>query len=408
MTAVVRVENVSKRFRIYHQRHQTLKQTILSRRRGSYEEFWAVRDVDLEISRGSTFGIVGVNGSGKSTLLKMIAGILKPDRGRVAVEGRLAALLELGAGFHPEYTGRENIYLNGALLGLSRTRVDSVLDDIVGFSELARFIDNPVKTYSSGMYARLGFAIAVHLDPEVLVVDEILAVGDMAFQRRCYERIDQMKAEGRTLILVSHALDTVREHCTECAWLDQGRLMSMGPVDEVVAQYVADARAREEAQMREAVADVHRLIPSGRGGVGVTSVSFGGTTGEGHEFDPGEDFEVRLAYHSPGPELRGARFVVEFVRDDGLVVFSCDSGDQDFDILPGSGTVRLQVPGLPLLGGLYRASVTILDGESGEPYTVLANAFPFRVNPGPSAGRGLVQLPHRWVMPGAAMVGSGG
>jgi ABC-2 type transport system ATP-binding protein len=399
----VRLEQVSKRFRVYHQRNQTLKQTLLTGRRSRYEELWALKDVNLEIERGTTFGIIGENGSGKSTLLKTMAGILKPDRGRVDVDGRLAALLELGAGFHPEYSGRENIYLNGALLGLTRRMVDSVFDQIVQFSELERFIDNAVKTYSSGMYARLGFAISVFVDPDVLIVDEILAVGDESFQRRCYQRIDDMKAAGKTLILVSHALDTIVEHCRDCAWLEEGQVRALGPVRDVVPQYLAAVREREEKSMATAAARLHQEVPSGRLGVGVTEVRFIGPDGPGHQFQSGQDFEVQVEYHSPSKTLRGARFSVEFVRGDGVLAFSTTSNGDARSLLPGSGVVRLLVPSLPLMDGLYRLGVTISDVATDEPYTVLANAFPFRImkqdfeTAGPE--RGIAHLEHRWLLP---------
>jgi ABC-2 type transport system ATP-binding protein len=394
--AAVRVNSLSKRFRIYHQRNQTLKQTVLSGRRGLYEEFWAVKDVSLEIPHGTTFGIVGQNGSGKSTLLKCIAGILRPDKGAVHVDGRLAALLELGAGFHPEYTGRENIYLNGALLGLSRQDVDAVLDPIVDFSGLSRFIDNAVKTYSSGMYARLGFSIAVHLYPDILVVDEILAVGDASFQRRCYQRIDEMKASGKTLIMVSHALDAIRDHCVECAWIDEGNLRAIGPVGDVLRQYLVTVREREAAEMEQTVAEIHRAAPSGRAGVGISQVTFSGPNGSAREFETGDPLEVAVAYHSPWNELRGARFELGVLREDGVLAFTT-TFDATYTKLPGNAEVVLRLPQLELMAGLYRVSVTIDDGETGEPYTILANAFPFRVAGEDSdRQRGLVRFRHSW------------
>lgn len=399
----VHIGEISKRFRIYHQRNQTLKQTMLSGRRARYEELWALRDVSLEVEQGTTFGIIGENGSGKSTLLKIMAGILKPDKGKVRVEGRLAALLELGAGFHPEYSGRENIYLNGALLGLTRRMVDTVFDHIVEFSELGRFIDNPVKTYSSGMYARLGFAISVFVDPDVLVVDEILAVGDASFQRRCYQRIDEMKAQGKTLILVSHALDTIRDHCRDCAWLELGQLRGLGPSVEVIPQYLASVRERETTAMATSAGELHQQIPSGRAGVGVTAVTLVGPDGPGHMFKPGEDLEIRIEYHSPWEMLRGARFAVDFVRADGVLAFSTSTGSADDTLMPGIGVVRLSLPKLPLVDGLFRLGITITDSETEEPYTVLANAFPFRVlgdeSSTGSLERGIVHLEHRWQLP---------
>jgi ABC-type polysaccharide/polyol phosphate transport system ATPase subunit len=241
------VQNLTKSFRIYHEKNSTLKQTLLRRRRGSYESFVAVRDVSFEVPHGAALGIIGRNGSGKSSLLKCISGIYKPNSGSVAVEGRLAALLELGAGFFNEYSGRENIYLNGALLGLPRDYIDSVFDEIVAFAELDRFIDNAVKTYSSGMFARLGFAIAVHVDPDVLLIDEILAVGDESFQRRSFDRIRHMRDEGRTIIVVSHSLDQIRELCTDCLWMEQGAIVAHGPAREVIERYLEAVSETEAA-----------------------------------------------------------------------------------------------------------------------------------------------------------------
>ncbi|MEJ7720917.1 MAG: ABC transporter ATP-binding protein [Ilumatobacteraceae bacterium] len=212
MEAVV-VDNVSKTFRIATDPSDSLKERILRFRRTNYEEFAALRPLDLTIDQGETVGVLGHNGSGKSTLLKCIAGILTPTAGEVRVRGRLASLLELGAGFHHDLTGRENVYMNASFYGMSRRDVDAVFDDIVGFAELAQFIDEPVKHYSSGMYVRLGFAVAVNLDPDVLLVDEVLAVGDEVFQAKCISRIKQFQDEGRTIIFVTHDVETVRQIC---------------------------------------------------------------------------------------------------------------------------------------------------------------------------------------------------
>ena len=233
MTTAIEIDGVSKRFRLFRERPTTLKQRLLVSRSRS-EELWALRDVSFDIPDGAFLGLVGHNGSGKTTLLKCIAGILRPTGGTIRYRGRLAALLELGAGFHPELTGRENVYLNASFLGLSRRETDRVFDDVVAFAELEDFMDNQVKFYSSGMLVRLGFAVAVHVDPEILLIDEVLAVGDEAFQRRCLERVRRFQDEGRTIVLVTHALDTVREVCDRAVMLDHGRLVTEGPPEMVV------------------------------------------------------------------------------------------------------------------------------------------------------------------------------
>ena len=221
MSAAVEVDGVWKNFRLYHERNQSLKASILRGRRARYQEFWALKGVSFEVPAGSTFGVIGSNGSGKSTLLKCLAGILVPDKGRVSHVGRLSALLELGAGFHPELSGRENVFLNGAILGLSKKEIEVRFDDIVDFAGLEQFIDTPVKNYSSGMFVRLGFAVAAHVEPDVLLIDEVLSVGDESFQRKSAERIDQFRRDGRTIVFVSHGLGQVQQLCRTVAWIDK-------------------------------------------------------------------------------------------------------------------------------------------------------------------------------------------
>lgn len=240
------VDHVSKKFRLYKERNRTLKSAVMRGRTSVHQEFWAIRDVSFEVPHGETFGIVGRNGSGKSTLLKTLARIYYPDEGRITMNGRVASLLEVGSGFHPELSGRENIYLNGSILGLSRKEITRRFDDIVDFSGIEEFIDQPVKNYSSGMYVRLGFSVAVHTDPEILVVDEVLAVGDGAFREKSREKFLEFTGSGRTVIFVSHVLEQVREICHTVAWLEKGRLREIGPADEVTARY--ETALAEEAE----------------------------------------------------------------------------------------------------------------------------------------------------------------
>ena len=241
----VSLRGVSKKFRLYRERADTMKSRFVQRNRARYQELWAVNDVSLDVPRGTTFGFIGHNGSGKSTLLKLIAGVHPPTTGTVMARGRVSSLIELGAGFHPELTGRENVYLNGAILGLTRKEINRVFDDIVAFSELQDFIDSPVKVYSSGMYVRLGFSVAVNLDPDILMVDEVIAVGDEEFQRRCFEHIEHLRRRGTTIVLVSHDMHTVRRLCESAAWLDHGRLKKMGPAHVVVEDYLASLRDQD-------------------------------------------------------------------------------------------------------------------------------------------------------------------
>lgn len=236
---IINLENVSVRYRLPSERIGTLKEyTIrLLQRRVRHRDFWAVHDLSLSINRGEVFGIVGDNGAGKSTLLKVISKVLRPTTGRVRIYGKIAPLLELGAGFHPELSGRENVFLNGALLGYSHEEMTAVFDEVVDFSELSEFIDAPIRTYSSGMYARLGFAVATAHQPEILIVDEILSVGDEAFQRKCTDRITGFRENGATVLMVSHNLGLISEMCDRAAWLDHGKLMKIGTAEEVIEMY---------------------------------------------------------------------------------------------------------------------------------------------------------------------------
>ena len=235
----ITVSNVSKRFRLERNRPSSVKEAILRFGRGNdVDDFWVLRDIDLEVEPGSFFGLIGHNGSGKSTLLRLMANIHKPTTGEIRTEGRLSALLELGSGFHPDLTGRENVYLNGAMLGLSRKHMHAAMDHIIDFSGIGDFIDEPVKIYSSGMYVRLGFAVAVNVDPEILLVDEVIAVGDEEFQRRCMNHMNMLRERGTTILLVSHNATLMRTMCDTVAWLDHGRLMELGEPDAVVQAYL--------------------------------------------------------------------------------------------------------------------------------------------------------------------------
>lgn len=235
--AAVSVEHVSKRFRMYHERNDSLKSMVMRGKKSVHEDFWALKDVSFEVPHGTTFGLIGKNGSGKSTLLKCLAKILWPEEGSITARGKQASLLEVGSGFHPELSGRENVFLNGSILGMSRKEVARKFDEIVSFSGVGHFIDQPVKNYSSGMYVRLGFSVAVAVTPDILVVDEVLAVGDATFQKRCRTKFKEMKEEGRTVILVSHSMSTVKDMCDEVAWLNEGELKMIGKTNDVVKAY---------------------------------------------------------------------------------------------------------------------------------------------------------------------------
>jgi ABC-2 type transport system ATP-binding protein len=234
----VEVRDVWKKFRLYHERNQSLKSAIMRQRTSRHEDFWALQGVSLEVAKGTTHGLIGKNGSGKSTLLKCLAKIYWPTSGEISYRGTMASLLEVGSGFHLELSGRENIYLNGSILGMSRKAIDRKFDEIVDFSGIERFLDQPVKNYSSGMYVRLGFSIAIHVEPDILVVDEVLSVGDAEFQTKSIKKFAEFKEQGRTIIVVSHAMALMDELCDQISWIDSGRVVSTGGSSETIKQYL--------------------------------------------------------------------------------------------------------------------------------------------------------------------------
>ena len=240
----VSVDHVSKSFRMYHERNQTIKSAIMRGRTSVHEDFWALKDVTFDVPTGSTFGLIGSNGSGKSTLLKCLANIYYPNSGSITHFGRIAAMLEVGSGFHYELSGRENIFLNGSILGMSKKEVTRKFDEIVDFSGVEEFIDQPVKNYSSGMYVRLGFSIAINVNPDILVVDEVLAVGDADFQAKCYQKFRDFRSSGRTVILVTHDMNTVQAMCDSVAWLNHGSLVTVGKAEPTIAAYVDSLESR--------------------------------------------------------------------------------------------------------------------------------------------------------------------
>ena len=236
------VDNVYKDFKIFYDKANSLKEKLLFWNRNKNEKLHILKGVSLEIKKGESVGLIGTNGSGKSTLLKLMTRIIYPNKGKITVNGKLASLLELGAGFHPDFSGRENIYFNASIFGMTKKEIDARLDDIIRFSELEEFIDNPVRTYSSGMYMRLAFAVAINVDADILLVDEILAVGDQHFQEKCHNKMKQLKSEGKTIVIVSHDMKMVRAFCDRVVWLKDGKIERQGNTEEVVQDYLEVCR----------------------------------------------------------------------------------------------------------------------------------------------------------------------
>ncbi len=365
MTTVVRLEDVSKRFVI--RKEKSLKERLVNLGRSNLhkDDFWALRDVSAEISSGTTVGLVGPNGSGKSTLLKTIGGILQPTSGSVHLRGRLAALLELGAGFHPDLTGRENVYLNAAILGISHAQTDRYFDAIVDFSGIEQFIDTQVKFYSSGMYVRLAFAVAVHVDPDILLVDEVLAVGDEPFQRKCLDRIRAFQHEGRTIVLVTHSLETVAEMCDRAIVLEHGRVLADGaPVDALRALRSEFEQTRQlEIDRQQSTAGTTTAAPPVR----IESVEALGPDGSPlAALTPGDDVVLRLTARSERP-VENPILGIGIETSLGLSVYGTNTKllGQPVETLVGTRSYTFRLRGLHLGEGSYTVHGAIAQ-QSGE------------------------------------------
>jgi len=392
---ILSVDHLVKSFRIHQQKTNSLKQLIAARGRNRFEEFIAVNDVTFDVREGEVFGIIGQNGSGKSTLLKCMAGILQPNSGTVNVYRRMGALLELGAGFHPELTGRENIFLNAAILGMGRREISGRFDEIVDFSGLHTFIDQPVKTYSSGMYVRLAFAVAINVDPQLLIVDEILAVGDVSFQRRCLEKFVEFRNEGRTIVLVTHDMGSIKNLCDRAIWLEHGTVMDAGDPADLVEAYTermlgADAPTSDGSVRR------------GSGEIKISEVEMfvNGSVAAVKRCRTSDSIVLRLHYVAsktiPQPvigfeieSLGGATVTAPNTRDVGMVP----------PTMAGSGSIDVALPRVDLLPGTYDLHTSITDFNLAHTYDHVRLAMRFDVMTGkPYETGGLVTMRPEWTL----------
>jgi lipopolysaccharide transport system ATP-binding protein len=402
MSTAVLLDRVSKRFTLHHERprsFQELAVNLFRRGSGSREQFWALQDVSFTVQRGETMGFVGPNGAGKSTVLKLISRIIEPTSGRIEANGRVGALLELGAGFHPDLTGRENVYLNGSILGLKRHEIGQRLESIVEFTELSRFIDIPIRNYSSGMLMRLGFAVATSFQPDILLIDEVLAVGDQAFQAKCLQRIAQMREQAITIVFVSHSLDMVRRLCHQAIWLDEGQVKTIGPVAEVVVDYLSHVWKGTNIQLLDDGDVAGRGRRWGSGEAIITSVEFRDETGcVRRVFQTGDVFVARIRYRALQSVHRPA-FGVAIYQEDGTHVTGPNTvqSGYEIDVIDGEGTVDYVIESLPLLPGRYEFTAAIYDTHSVHPYDHQHRAYTFEVQVGAIAEKeGVVQIPCRW------------
>jgi ABC-2 type transport system ATP-binding protein len=369
MTTAIRVVDVSKRFNLHHDK--SIKERVIRWRQQSVEDFWALRNVGFELDRSHTLGLIGANGSGKSTLLKIIGGILTPTDGYVERRGRVAALLELGAGFHPDLTGRENVYMNASILGLTRKQTDQYFDQIVDFSGIERFIDNQVKFYSSGMYVRLAFAVAVHVDPEILLVDEVLAVGDEPFQRKCIERIKQFQKDGRTIIFVTHGIDMVRQLCDRVIMLEKGEVVVDGKPQEAARAF--RERYAPEVEVQDDV--------RGTGQLSVTDMRV--TDGDGQpkdRFEPGDQlgFEVVLTPRQP---VDDPVVGVAIYNHLDTLVYGTNTALRNVELgcVSHPTRVRFEFGALPMVEGQYFITVAVHSRDELTQYHWLERQISFKV-----------------------------
>lgn len=402
---LIELTHVARRFTKKLERGRSLQELfirIFRRRPSNTDDFWPLRDLSLTVHRGDCIGVIGPNGSGKSTLLKLITGILPPTEGDVVVRGRVSSLLELGAGFHSDLTGRENIYLNGSIYGLSRAEMDIRLDEIIAYAGLGDFIDTPVKHYSSGMYVRLGFAVAIHTNPDLLLVDEVLAVGDVSFQNRCMESIYRFRRQGGTLLLVSHDLNTIQSLCTRALWIENGMVAAEGAPADVVMAYKQHMAELEEGQNESAppeiAADEQRW---GTRELEITAVELCGKNGKTRStFVTGETLTIRLHYRCSQPIERPV-FGFGINHQNGLHIFGPNTKFAALNIesLEGgsSGVISYEIPELPLLEGQYTLSAAAVNDTDTITYDYHDRAYPFRIAYSPlRAGYGMVQMRGEW------------
>ncbi len=409
-TPVIQLDGVTVEYQAAQERIPSFKEYAIRwlKREIRYQRFTALRDITLQVYPGEILGIIGPNGAGKSTLLKVVARVLHPTRGRVRIAGRVFPLLELGAGFDPELTGRENVYLNSAILGFPRRDVEKRFDHIVEFAGLQEFIDAPVRTYSTGMGARLGFSVATDVQPEILIVDEILGVGDANFQKKSFERIQQFQADGSTILLVTHSLQKVREMCTRVIWLEQGNLVMEGDAEQVVGQYLERNKKREESRLqKKRVVQKKKEAPKRWGNRKVEIIDVrieNGHDEEQHVFQTGDELRLRIRYHAHEP-VDDAVFGMAIHNHKGIHITGPNTqvAGLDLPVLRGQGEVLFKVPALPLLDGLYHISVAIVDEQDTDTYDYHNRLYDFRIDNVDSSSiekYGLVTLGGQWELLG--------
>lgn len=407
----IEVRDIKKAFKVYYDKGSQLKERLLFRSRNRYEKREVLKGISFEVKKGEAIGLIGKNGCGKSTTLKLLTRIIYPDEGSIEIKGRVSSLIELGAGFHPDMTGRENIYTNAAIFGLNHKEIDRRLEDIIHFSELEEFIDNPVRTYSSGMYMRLAFSVAINVDADVLLIDEILAVGDVNFQQKCFEKLKEIKAKGTTIVIVSHSLSQIEQICERSIWIENGKIRESGVPKYVHEKYLASMqqdrmeRIETESMMREKENEEQEpkreqqepekeettlqlpdfcednAVRMGNQKVEFVNVRVLNEQGEEKRtFYSGDKIVIEFTYKNKEDDLKG-NFGIGIYRDDGLYCYGTNA-DIEFDHLiqlNKEGMIRIELPNVSLLNGKYVLNVAVHSKDSLEIYDDIRNVISFQI-----------------------------
>ncbi|WP_019536920.1 polysaccharide ABC transporter ATP-binding protein [Paenibacillus ginsengihumi] len=389
----IEINDVSKKYKIFNEKNVTLKEKILYFGKSKPQEFSALNNISLKIEKGKTVGLIGRNGSGKSTLLKLLTRIIYPTSGTIKMDGKISSLLELGAGFHPDFTGRENIYMNASILGFTKAEIDERLDEIIAFSELGEFIDNSVRSYSSGMYMRLGFSVAIMVNPDILLIDEVLAVGDALFQKKCFEKLEEMKTAGKTIVFVSHDHGAVKKLCDEVVWIHEGDLMDIGEPEKIIGKYLAFLNKEDNSNIDSNNISNHELqIHDGIDVDGsqqtiFTDIKWTDSLGEvRHSFIVGEDILLSITLNPNIQSLLNVTVQADLYKD-SILCFKSQYPLNDVN------EVMLKIKQPNLNKGEYQLILTLIDKESGDlidklEKILIINAF--------NESEGLIELDHSW------------
>ncbi len=407
--------NVKKRFKVYLDKGSSMKEKLLFRSRNRHEDRWVLKGVSFEVKKGEAIGLIGKNGCGKSTTLKMLTRIMYPTSGTIELKGRVSSLIELGAGFHPDMSGKENIFTNASIFGLNHAEIERRLDDIIRFSELEEFIDNPVRTYSSGMYMRLAFAVAINVDADILLIDEILAVGDVSFQAKCFEKLKEIKRKGTTIVIVSHVMGQIEQICDRAIWIEEGLIKMEGKPRDIGQAYLASMEEKRLQKKEEEFAEQRKgqkkastkdlpdfsdKTATRRGNLAVEMTDFKTLNGNGEEkvvFSTGEDirFEIHYKCHIPAPQVD---FRVGIARDDGVHCYGISSYSETGKGAPvkEEGYAVLEISQNTLLSGKYLIDVGIKSTDQIA-YDVISGIRAVQIKNVNSYESGIVKMKHDWM-----------